>query len=421
MQLLKRTVRSYFLYSVVMLLVAIPVFYFVLKEIVITNMDEDLMATKTRIIPLIRQSILQRGRSAEFPDHDISLEKTPRLMEKDSITTIDEMDTVSYQLVPKRLLTSHVLINRNSYRLQVRISMTNQNALIKSIIIVQVILLFVLLVGLLVINRNLSEKIWKPFYKTLRQLNAHKIDEDEPIVLEKSSIKEFNDLNDAIQKLTERSYRAYISQKEFTENASHELQTPLAVFQAKLELLMQSASLSEEQAGLIADMAMAAQRMARLNKNLLLLTRIENNQFPDKEAVSFQDLIQKLLLQYQYQIDQKFITVQTDLAVDAVLHTNRTMAEMLVSNLLSNALRHNREQGLIRIKLDRNSLQIANSGQAGSLSPDKLYRRFQHSSTDVNSLGLGLEIVHKICLINHYAISYLYEEGMHAFTIRFRP
>lgn len=419
MQLLQRTVRSYFIYSVVMLLIAIPLFYFVLREIVITNIDEDLMATKTRVIPLIRQSILERGYNAEFPDHDISLEKTPRHGERDSITTIDELDTTSYQLVPKRLLTSHVLINRDSYRLQVRISMTNQNALIKSIIIVQVILLFVLLIGLLVINRNLSEQIWKPFYKTLRQLNAHNIDQDAPITLEKSSIKEFNDLNDAIQKLTERSYHAYVSQKEFTENASHELQTPLAVFQAKLELLMQSASLSEEQSVLISDMAVAAQRMARLNKNLLLLTRIENNQFPDKETISCQDLIQKLLQQYQYQIDQKSITVQTDIVQDAVLQTNRSLAEMMVSNLLSNAIRHNKHDGLIRIRLDGAGLQIANSGQASPLPAGKLYQRFQHNSTDVNSLGLGLEIVHKICLINHYAIAYAFEEGLHVFTIRF--
>ncbi|MBE7172985.1 MAG: HAMP domain-containing histidine kinase [Williamsia sp.] len=419
MQLLKRTVRSYFLYSVVMLLIAIPVFYFVLKEIVITNIDEDLLATKTRIIPLIRQSILEHGQSAEFPDHDISLEKAPRHMEKDSITTIDELDTTSFQLVPKRLLTSHVLINQDSYRLQVRISMTNQNALIKSIIIVQAILLLVLLIGLLIINRNLSEQIWKPFYKTLRQLNAHKIDQDAPIVLDKSSIKEFNDLNDAIQRLTQRSYQAYISQKEFTENAAHELQTPLAVFQAKLELLMQSASLSEEQAVLISDMAMAAQRMSRLNKNLLLLTRIENNQFPEKERVSFQDIVQKLLQQYQHQIEQKQLAVQTDPQGDALLETNRALAEMLVSNLLSNAIRHNKEGGMIRVRLDQQRLEVANSGQASSLPADKLYQRFQRNSTDSNSLGLGLEIVHKICLINHYAIAYTFEGGLHVFTIRF--
>ena len=422
MQLLKRTVRSYFLYSVVMLLIAIPVFYFVLREIVITSIDEDLLATKTRIIPLIRQSILERGHSAEFPDHDIILEKTPRHGERDSITTIDELDTASYQLVPKRLLTSHVLINQNSYRLQVRISMTNRNALIKSIIIVQVILLLVLLIGLLVINRNLSEQIWKPFYKTLRQLNAHKVDQDAPIALEKSSIKEFNDLNEAIQKLTQRSYQAYISQKEFTENASHELQTPLAVFQAKLELLMQSASLSEEQSVLISDMAMAAQRMARLNKNLLLLTRIENNQFPEKEEVSVQDIIQKLLQQYQYQIEQKGILVQTDISNDAVFQTNRALAEMMVSNLVSNAIRHNRQEGgIIRIRLDQHHLEVANSGQPQSLPADKLYQRFQRNSPDTNSLGLGLEIVHKICLINHYTIAYAFKEGLHVFTIHFQP
>ena len=402
-----------------MLLVAIPVFYFVLREIVITNIDEDLMATKTRIIPQIRQSVVRRGYDVEFPDHSISLEKTLPQTEKDSISTIDELDSVSHGYVPKRLLTSHVLVNQDSYRLQVRISMANHNSLIKSIIIVQVVLLLALLIGLLVINRNLSKMIWKPFYKTLQQLGTHNIDQDRPIVLEKSSIKEFNDLNDAIRKLTERSYHAYISQKEFTENASHELQTPLAVFQAKLELLMQSASLTEEQAALMSDMAIASQRMARLNKNLLLLTRIENNQFPDKEEVSFQDLLHKLLHQYQYLIDQKYITVQVQLQEDAVLHTNRSLAEMMISNLLANAIRHNNEHGTMQVKLNRQEFSIANTGQPSSLATDKMFKRFQKNSTDVNSLGLGLEIVKKICTINQYTIAYAFGAGLHTFTIRF--
>lgn len=419
MQLLKRTVLSYFIFSVVMLLVAVPVFYFVLKEIVITNIDEDLMATKTRIIPQIRQSVVRRGYDVEFPDHTISLEKTPPQTEKDSISTIDELDSISYQYVPKRLLTSHVLVNQESYRLQVRVSMANHNSLIKSIIIVQAVLLLALLIGLLIINRNLSKMIWKPFYKTLQQLNTHKIDQATPIVLEKSSIKEFNDLNDSIRKLTERSYHAYISQKEFTENASHELQTPLAVFQAKLELLMQSTSLTEEQASLMSDMAVASQRMARLNKNLLLLTRIENNQFPDKEEVSYQDILLKMLHQYQYLIGQKFIAVQPVILHDAVQHTNRSLAEMMISNLLSNAIRHNKEHGTIQIKLDTHEFTIANSGQPASLASDKLFQRFQKNSTDVNSLGLGLEIVKKICNINHYTIAYTFENDLHTFTIRF--
>ena len=419
MQLLKRTIRSYFIFSVVMLLIAIPAFYFVLREIVITNIDEDLMATKTRIIPQIQQAAIRREYSIEMPDHTISFERTAPQSEQDSISTIDELDSGSFRRVPKRLLTSHVLVNRDSYRLQVRISMANHNALIKSIILVQVALLVFLLIGLLVINQNLSRIIWKPFYKTLHRLNTHNIDEDKPLVLEASSIKEFNDLNNAIRRLTERSYHAYISQKEFTENASHELQTPLAVFQAKLELLMQSATLNEEQASLITDMAMAAQRMSRLNKNLLLLTRIENNQFPDKEEISFRDLLQKSLDQYQYQIEQKGIVVNLDMEEDALQHTSRTMAEVLVGNLLSNAIRHNREQGSIRIILNRQALSISNSGQPSSLDPGRLFRRFQKSSADVNSLGLGLEIVQKICTINRYSVAYSFEDDMHTFTIQF--
>ena len=419
MQLLQKTVRSYFLLSVIMLLVAVPVFYFVLREIVITNIDEDLLATKTRIMPLLRRSVVRQGYTLEMPDHSIHLEKASPRKQADTLSTIDELDSTSYQWVPKRLLTTHILVNRDTYRLQVRVSMANHNALIKSILIVQALLLVALLIGLLLINRNLSKRLWKPFYKTLQKLSSHKIDQDVPMVLEKSSIKEFNDLNDVVRQLTERSYNAYISQKEFTENASHELQTPLAVFQSKLELLMQTQSLTEEQASLITDMAMAAQRMARLNKNLLLLTRIENNQFPEKEPVSFRELLQRLLEQYQYQIEQKNIRVKMDLQEDAVLQINRAMAEMLVSNLLSNSIRHNVENGLLEISLNAQFLKVANTGAPRSLSPGKLFKRFQKSSTDINSLGLGLEIVQKISSLNHYLVDYRFEGDLHSFTIRF--
>ena len=131
---------------------------------------------------------------------------------------------------------------------------------------------------------------------------------------------------------------AYQSQKEFTENASHEMQSPLAVFQSKLELLMQTNPLNEEQASLIADLAGASKRMFRLNKALILLTKIDNDQFLEKESISVRDILQKLIKQYEFQIDNQSIRFSFNDAEDILVEANRTLIEIMLGNLLSNAI-----------------------------------------------------------------------------------
>src|SRR5690606_18129091 len=157
----------------------------------------------------------------------------------------------------------------------------NHQKLIGSIIVLQCVLLVLLLAGLLLVNQGLSRRVWRPFYQTLRKLRAYKVDDAEPLSLGSSAVAEFRELNTAVEQLAERSRQSYVAQKEFAENASHEMRTPLAIFQGKLELLMQTDPLTEEQAELITDLATASQRMARLNKGLILLTRIQNGQFPE--------------------------------------------------------------------------------------------------------------------------------------------
>jgi signal transduction histidine kinase len=419
MELLKKTIRSYFLISVIILLVAIPIFYFTLKKLMVKNIDEDLIATKTLLIPRLRNVAANNGQGGVvYLNYDIQYEKAPSSLGEDSISTVELNDSFSNEIIPQRLLTSQFLVDRASYRLKIKISMADKNSLIRRIAAVAVILLFLLLLGLLIINKVLSKKIWKPFYNTLARLHEYRVDMQPALHLEKSSVMEFNDLNKAIEQLIQRDYQAYISQKEFAENASHEMQSPLAVFQSKLELLMQTKPLNEDQASLIEDLANASKRMARLNKSLILLTKIENNQFLEKETLSLEEILKKLKEQYEFQIEQKSIQVEFLTDKDIIVEANRTLTEILLSNLLSNAIRHNEQNGRIIITLKEKELIIQNTGKPYSLDVQKLFQRFQKDSFDSRSLGLGLEIVKKICDLNHYGIQYQYMNPLHTFRVQ---
>ncbi|WP_109699852.1 sensor histidine kinase [Chitinophaga deserti] len=407
MKLLNKTLQYYFWLSIVLLMVAIPVFYFVLQRIVISNIDASLVASKTELIPRLRVMEIHPGTPQPRLEDGVTLEKAPRQPGGDSLYTTDKY----------RLLTSYLVINQETYRLQIKSSLADHQRLIGSIIILQSVLLILLLSGLLLINQSLARRIWKPFYQTLRKLRAYKVDDPGPLQLTPSGITEFAELNTAVEQLAERSRQSYLSQKEFAENASHELRTPLAVFQGKLEMLMQTSPLSEQQAMLISELADASHRMARLNKGLLLLTRIQNGQFPETAEVSVRDAARHLLAQYEPQISQQRLSVEEDWLDELKVTMSPNLLEVLLGNLLSNAIRHNVAGGKLVVKGANGALTISNTGQPYPLPEERIYQRFAKNSKDAESMGLGLEIVRKICDLYGFEVKYRWENMLHSFQV----
>lgn len=420
MKLLQKTVRLYFIYSVFILLVAIPVFYFVMQSIVTEDVDEDLIFSKENLKPKIADALLKHDMSQlQFLDHDIRISVSPYTKPSDSLATIIMYDSISDEMVPHRQLTSHFTLNGQPCMLQMSTSLVDKDELIKSIVQVQAILLLLLLAGLFFINRNFSKKIWKPFYKTLDKLRQYKVEQHAPLVLGKSSVNEFNDLNHSLEELTERTYQTYTGQKKFTENAAHEMQTPLAIFQSKVELLMQTTPLNEEQAQLIGDLGDATHRMDRLNKSLVLLTKIENHQFPGIEAVSLNSIIDNLVQEYHPQAMEKELYIQRFFQDAVIVKANKALIEILVANLLGNAIRHNHTGGSINVCLQKNKLILQNSGRPAALDEHTIFGRFQKESTDSASIGLGLEITKQVCNLYGFSIQYQYLDGLHNFTVHF--
>lgn len=420
MKLLQKTIQNYLVYSLFVLLVAIPVFYFVIQNILRGQVDEELLATKILLKPRILQALSDSNfKKIDFLDENMRLLVSASFKEYDSLSTIDIYDSLEKEIIPYRVIHSNFLLNTQPYFLSRKISLIENDDLIKSILKVEVILLVLLLSGLLVINRNLSIRIWRPFYKTLGSLQNYNIEQHTDPDLSKSSITEFSDLNKSLQGLIDRTHKTFLSQKEFTENASHEMQTPLAIFQSKLELLMQTSPLSAEQADLMDQLADASERMSRLNKSLVLLTKIENDQFADTDTLSLNHIVDSFIQQYESQIEEKKLSISLESNSEKTLRANKILIEVLMGNLIGNAIRHNYQNGSIRIYINSESLRISNTGKGAALDDQKIFMRFQKESTNTNSIGLGLEIAKKICTLYKYKLQYQYNNNLHEFIVRF--
>ena len=233
----------------------------------------------------------------------------------------------------------------------------------------------VLGVAIVLTMRFISGRLWQPFDKTLEAIEHFKLENGVCPQLAESDTKEFVRLNIALQRLMTDSLHSYRLQKEFTENASHELQTPLAVFQSKLDLLLQQPELTERQAAIIQDLYQMNSRLSRLNRNLLLLAKMENNQFSRTESVDVITVI-KDLQPYLESLSGGLILKQNFSTASLPIKANRSLLESMVNNLVVNAVRHNKTSGEITVFLSDNRLMVSNTSDDAALDADQIFNRF---------------------------------------------
>lgn len=419
MRLLNRTTLNYVLYSVAVLLLVTPLFYWVIEGLFIKDVDETLLIQKKEIQFRVRNHTSDKDLSIWASiDGNSKIETAPDALAKDSLYSIVQYDSIANEFEPYRVLTSTIEIDGRPYRLTTKISLVESEDLISAVVITQSVVLVLLLAGLVIINWQVSKRIWKPFYDTLEKLSQFEVEKTPTLLLGTPGIREFKDLNRSIEMLADRNYKSYLNQKEFTENAAHEMQTPLAVFQLKLELLMQTKELTQEQAELISSLMDSAGRLSKLNKTLLLLSKIENQQFVETEKINIRELTSKLISIYEHLAHSKYIKIEFD-AEDLEIEFNPVLIDILLSNLISNALVHSAPNRQITIGIEGRRWQVKNAGEAALASPDKIYERFYKATAHQSSTGLGLAIVKKIADRAHIDIHYEFNAGHHIFSIVF--
>jgi signal transduction histidine kinase len=219
--------------------------------------------------------------------------------------------------------------------------------------------------------------------------------------------------------MTNKLHTDFLQQKEFTENASHEMQTPLAVVKANLSLLFQSPNLKEEEMNQLQSIENTIKKLTALNKALILLSKIENHQFNESVAVDFNDKIKSIIKHNQELLDSKNIVLEIQFDNELIIPFNTTLADVLITNLLQNAIRHNIIGGRIHILIKDQSVIISNSGEPLSVREDELFVRFKKNDASKDSLGLGLSIVNSIASLYNIKVSYLYLSNKHTFTLNF--
>ena len=407
MKLLQKINRNYLISSAVVLLAGLAIFYFLVNRIASREILEGLHASETRIVhELQKRETVPRL----YPLIEVQkAQETGPSYVKD--TTI--FDPVENENEVFKELNTFRNINGQNYHIIIRALAVEKKDIVSTLFL-SIAFIFLLLVGALYfINKKTTSAVWLPFYRNLAVLKNFSLKENKSISLQKTGITEFDELNRAVSQLTEKVRLDYLSQKEFTENASHEIQTPLSVILMNLEELMQQ-KLPEKELAKIYQTYEAARQLSTLNSHLLLLTKIENEQFEAEKTV-LNEVLRKRLEAFRPLFDDAGLEVKTEITGTFQVNMHRVLADVLINNLLSNAIKHNRPKGDIHITVSENRFTVCNTGNPEPLNEKEIFNRF--AKKDSRGLGLGLAIVKRIGNTHRLTIDYEFFAGKHCFTL----
>jgi signal transduction histidine kinase len=426
-KLLNKPFKAFTIYALIILACSIPVYYLVVDFIWLDELDEHNQIIKERIENSFNNAQIEES------ELNILLKNWDRLqpnttltpsylsvLKPDSTYTITKQNRyVEHNEIDRfRVLSAYININGKLYHLQIETNIEEADETMLAIAVVTLLFFALLVIGFILLNRQIAKQIWRPFRNTLEKLKSFDLTTQQTVSFDKTDIEEFAELNQSLQKLIDKNISVYSQQKTFIENASHELQTPLAVLKSKLDLLLQNKNLTNEQSEIINAIELPLSRVSRINKNLLLLAKIENKQFSVVENIELTEVINEtleLLIDYT---TAKQITVDKNLPEKLALTCNKTLLEILISNLLINSIVHNAENGKINIDFSGRTLTVSNTGKI-ALDNKKIFERFIVSSSETANSGLGLAIVKEICNRYQWQINYTFQNNLHSFSVQF--
>lgn len=421
MNLLELSTRYYLSYFLIVLTVGSVIFYVAIKHEVYENADEALLNRKNAIIRTLEEKNFELNRDflayTDFVLSEIDRAGFENLEPSYADTLIYEPTDDEWD--DYRRLIAKFSHKGTYYKIAIVKPQLENDEILAAMAIGLGSLGLLMIVALVAGTKWLSQRLWQAFEQTLQTLQNFRLDQHRSLQLPKENIDEFNRLNKILNRMSAKNLEVYLQQKRFTENASHEIQTPLAIIQSKLELLIQQPQLSQKSALQIEAMANAVERLSKLNKTLLLLAKIENKQYINEEEVDVSNLVAGILEQIADQYEMKNIKIDTLSLQACKVRANRSLLEILFTNLIKNAFVHNVQNGLVNLHLTQESFIIENSGSALHVPPEALFERFSKNNANSNHVGLGLALVKQLCKTYNFSIHYQYANLRHILTLRF--
>lgn len=419
MKLFSKYNRINILSTVIIFLLGCIAFAILLRYVIIRQVDGDLEIEKNEITVYVNQYGYLPG-IIKVHDQYITyqtIDKT-NAVTKNKIYTHKAYVSANPSKVVLRSIEFTININNTYTLVTVSKSLESVDALMQTIILITIALILLILTATFVINRIILGKLWRPFYETLDSTQQFSLNNTQPMRFNDTDIDEFSHLNTILNGALNKAQQDYRSLKEFTENASHELQTPVAIIKSRLDNLIQDENLTLQQSHAVEEAYNALNRLNKLNQSLLLLTKIENKQFATTTQINLKEKTENKLNQFCELWQGKNIKADAILE-EANIKMNENLADMLLNNLLSNAAKHNIQNGSVEIHLKQNLFTITNTGLSNPLDENLLFTRFYKTNADSESNGLGLSIVKQICNVSACTIAYSFSApDKHSFILK---
>lgn len=413
MKLINEISRYFLLSSSLIFIVIFIGVYLFLESSLEKEIDEQLSKIYYNVV-----NELKKGKQVSFYPF-VEIDSVNVLSYKKEFKDTQIFSREENESEPFRELISYANIKGKNYKIIVRTSLIEKEDLFATVLTIELFAFVLFIVVLFIINKRLSQKIFSDFYNTLKKIEIFSVKDTSPLIFEKSKIEEFEKLNKAVSFLSEKAITEYRGLKEFSEEMNHEIQTPISVIKSKLELLMQSDELNEDNLKLLDASLKNLSKLERINKSILLLNKLEHKDLFENAELNLSEEIKNVLNDYKDFITTKNLSLNLSIEPDFKIIANQSLINILISNIISNAIKHNVNNGSIDIELKDKKFKISNSVQITDANPEKFFERFFKQSTSSDSVGLGLTIVKKISDLYGFDISNSYTNSTYTLQVNF--
>jgi signal transduction histidine kinase len=414
MRLLAKTNKYYFVFLIFFFPIMIAVDYLIIQYIVNSEVNEILKYESERIK-------LQLEKEGQLPHSNyiyetVTIDKTSPVLNQFSDTLIYE--AYAKKFIPYRKYEFTTPIGSKWHKISLKHILLKTNGLITWLFVTTALVLLLLALGLFFVNQKISRWAWKPFFRNLSKLKSYDVTKKNPVSLEGSGISEFEELNKVVMTLMNQVEKDFQTLKEFNENISHEMQTPLAIIRNKMVLLLENQNLGENELQWVQSAYQEVNKLSKIGKSLTLISRIENKEFTRLGSVDIRAIVDNIISNMEEIINFKNLKMTIKLN-PANVKCDPILANILFTNFIKNAVQHNQEGGYIQMLLSDEKFEIENTGEVLQIETAQLFNRFQRGNKAADSQGLGLSINQKICELYGFRLVYEHREGKHKFSLLF--